>query len=64
MQTDLAKLSTNAAHINAPNSGHNMQWEAPRLVVGAIHQVVSAARAHGRVNTAALLPFANDAVPR
>ena len=64
MQTDLAKLSTNAVHITAPNSGHNMHWEAPRLVVGAIHQVVNAARAHGRVNTAALLPLANDAVTR
>jgi pimeloyl-ACP methyl ester carboxylesterase len=64
MQTDLAKLSTNAAHVTAPNSGHNLQWEAPRLVVGAIRQVVNAARAHGRVNAAALLPLANDAVPR
>lgn len=64
MQMDLAKLSTNAVHVTAPNSGHNMQWEAPRLVVGAIHQVVNAARAHGRVNTATLLPLANDAVPR
>lgn len=64
MQTDLAKMSTNAAHVTAPNSGHNMQWEAPRLVVGAIHQVVNAARVHGRVNTDALLPLANDAVPK
>jgi pimeloyl-ACP methyl ester carboxylesterase len=64
MQTDLAKLSTNAVHVTAPKSGHNMQWEAPRLVVGAIHQVVNAARAHGRVNSAALLPLANDAVSK
>ncbi len=64
MQTDLAKLSTNAAHVTAPNSGHNLQWEAPRLVVGAIHQVVNAARAHGRVNAAALLPLADDTVSR
>ncbi|MDI1428805.1 alpha/beta fold hydrolase [Polyangium sorediatum] len=64
MQTDLAKLSTNAVHVTAPKSGHNMQWEAPRLVVGAIHQVVIAARGHGRVNSAALLPLANDAVAK
>jgi pimeloyl-ACP methyl ester carboxylesterase len=64
MQTDLAKLSTNAVHVTAPNSGHNMQWEAPRLVIGAIHEVVNAARAHGRVNAAALLPLANGAVSR
>jgi pimeloyl-ACP methyl ester carboxylesterase len=64
MQRALAKLSTNAVHVTAPNSGHNLQWEAPRLVVGAIHEVVSAARAHGRVNAAVLLPLADDAVPR
>ena len=64
MQSDLVKLSTNAGHVTAPNSGHNLQWEAPRLVVGAIHHVVNAARAHGRVSTAALLPLASDAAPR
>lgn len=64
MQMDLAKLSTNAVHVTAPNSGHNMQWEAPRLVVAAIHQAVNAARAHGRLNAAALLPLANDTIPK
>lgn len=64
MQTDLVKLSTNAVHITAPNSGHNLQWEAPRLVVGAIHEVVSAARAHARVNAAALTPLVDDTISR
>ena len=61
MQNELASLSTNSAHVVAKGSGHNIQWDAPELVVAAVREVVVAARSHGRVSDRALLPLARPA---
>ncbi len=60
LQSELPKLSTNSAHVVAPNSRHFIQWDAPKLVVGAIHEVVTASRMHSRVNGSLLTALASD----
>lgn len=60
MQNELAGLSTNSVHVIAARSGHNIQWDAPKLVVAAVQEVVNAARAHRRVSASALLPLAGE----
>jgi pimeloyl-ACP methyl ester carboxylesterase len=40
---DLAKLSTRGSLVSVP-SGHNMQVEAPDVVVGAVHELVNSTR--------------------
>jgi len=39
-QTKLLKLSTNAKHVLAENSGHNVQESEPELIASAIEQVI------------------------
>jgi pimeloyl-ACP methyl ester carboxylesterase len=46
LQNKLAGLSTRSEHVLAPQSGHFIQLDQPGLVVGAIQQVVDAARHH------------------
>lgn len=58
MQSELPRLSSNSVHLIAENSHHYLQWEAPRLVVGAILEVVAAARARRRLDASALSPLA------
>jgi pimeloyl-ACP methyl ester carboxylesterase len=50
MHASLSRLSTNGIHVVDPGSGHFMQADNPKLVVGAIREVVLAARSHGRVD--------------
>lgn len=63
MQTDLARLSTNAAHVVARRSHHYVMQDAPRLVTAAVREVVEAARAHRRVSRATLDPLADEGPP-
>jgi pimeloyl-ACP methyl ester carboxylesterase len=60
MQAQLPRLSSNSAHIVAPNSSHFIQADAPKLVVAAVHEVVQAARTHARVNENALSTIAAE----
>lgn len=53
-QPELLGLSSNSVQLMAPKSGHFIQREAPDLVVGAVHEVVDAARAHRHVDAGAL----------
>jgi pimeloyl-ACP methyl ester carboxylesterase len=46
LQDELAGLSTRSEHVLAQQSGHFIQQDQPGLVVGAIRQVVDAARRH------------------
>jgi hypothetical protein len=57
MQAELPRFSTNSAQIIAENSQHHVHWDASRLVVASIQKVVEAARAHGRIDAAALAPL-------
>ena len=57
MQAELPSFSTNSAQIIAENSQHHVHWDASRLVVASIQKVVEAARAHGRIDAAALAPL-------
>jgi hypothetical protein len=46
LQNELAALSTRSEHVLAQQSGHFIQLDQLGLVVGAIQQVVEAARRH------------------
>lgn len=59
LQAGLPGLSTNSAHVTAPNSGHMMIWEANALVVAGIEEAVRVAREGGRVDAAKLATFAS-----
>ena len=48
-QADLTQVSQNSKRIIAEESGHNIQYDEPDLVVGAIRQVVDAVRNGGSV---------------
>jgi hypothetical protein len=50
----LAGLSRNSRVVRAPRSGHHIQLDEPAAVVGAIREVVEAARTGGRVDRAAV----------
>jgi pimeloyl-ACP methyl ester carboxylesterase len=63
MQDDLARLSTNSAHVVARNGHHNLMWDAPGLVVASVREVVEAARSRRRVNQGALDSHADEAPP-
>ena len=60
LQEELPGLSTNSVHVTATNCHHFLQWEAPDLVVEAVHEVVVAARTHRRVQSSTLTPRANE----
>jgi hypothetical protein len=47
LQTDLAKLSRRGVIEFAPNSGHNIHLEDPRMVVSAIRRLVEGVRQVG-----------------
>jgi hypothetical protein len=57
LQAELPALSTNSAHLTAPNSGHMMIWDANSLVVESIKEAVRVARQGGRVDAAKLASF-------
>jgi pimeloyl-ACP methyl ester carboxylesterase len=63
MQADLTHLSTNAVQVAAENSGHFIQFDAPKLVVAAVREVVQSARAHSRLDAHALAPLAAELPP-
>jgi pimeloyl-ACP methyl ester carboxylesterase len=63
MQTDLARLSTNSAHVVARRSNHYVMVDAPRLVTASVREVVEAARSRRRVNRAALDSLADEGPP-
>jgi pimeloyl-ACP methyl ester carboxylesterase len=63
MQTDLARLSTNTAHVVARHSHHYVMVDAPRLVTASVREVVEAARSRRRVNRAALDALADEGPP-
>ena len=63
MQADLTHLSTNAVQIVATKSRHFIQWDAPKLVVASVHEVVEASRTHARVTGEKLAPLANEEPP-
>jgi pimeloyl-ACP methyl ester carboxylesterase len=63
MQTDLARLSSNAAHVVARHSRHYVMGDAPRLVTASVREVVEAARAHRRVNRGVLDQLADEGPP-
>jgi hypothetical protein len=44
----------------ARNSGHDTPWEAPRLFVAAVREVVEAARMHSRLDAARLSELAEE----
>jgi pimeloyl-ACP methyl ester carboxylesterase len=49
MQEELAGLSTDSVHVLMPKSGHYIQVEAPKAVIAAIQEVVTAVRTQGRL---------------
>lgn len=62
-QVKLSRLSSNSAQITAESSRHFIQLDAPRLVVGAVHEVVDAARNHRQVNATAVSSQAKQGMP-
>ena len=54
-----AHLLANSVRVVAPNSGHLMPAEAPRLVVAAVEEVLNAVKTHSHVRESALLSFVN-----
>lgn len=58
MQSELPRLSSNSVHIIAENSQHYIHWEASRLVVAAVLEVVAAARTHRHLDASVLSPLA------
>ncbi len=63
MQSELPRLSSNGVQIVATNSGHFIQWDAPRLVTAAVVEVVDACRTHRSVTEKTLAPIANGHTP-
>src|SRR5918912_1229062 len=49
MQEEMAGLSTDSVHVLMPKSGHYIQVEAPKAVIAAIQEVVTAVRTQGRL---------------
>jgi pimeloyl-ACP methyl ester carboxylesterase len=49
LQVDLIHLSRNSKQIIAERSGHHIQLDEPGLVIGAIREVVDAARRHTKL---------------
>jgi hypothetical protein len=45
LQKELAQLSTKSAHIIAQESGHNIPFEQPKVIIDALHKLVEDARA-------------------
>jgi pimeloyl-ACP methyl ester carboxylesterase len=54
LQAELPGLSTNSAHVTAPDSGHMMIWQANALVLAGIREIVRVARDGGRIDAAQL----------
>lgn len=50
MQAELPRLSSNSLQIVATNSGHFIQFDAPKLVSAAVLEVVRAVRTHARLD--------------
>lgn len=63
-QAQLSRLSSNSVHITAKNSRHFIQWDAPGLVVAAVHEVVDAARNHRSLDAGALSSLADEGPAR
>lgn len=63
MQAELLRLSPNSVQIVAPNSGHFIQQDAPKLVVGAIAAVVEAARTKAPLDPRRLSSLAGEGAP-
>jgi pimeloyl-ACP methyl ester carboxylesterase len=57
MQSELPRLSSNSMHVIAENSHHYIQWEASRLVVAAVREVVRVARTHAHLDANVLSPL-------
>ena len=49
LQADLARKSTNSSHLVVADSGHDMPFDQPAIVVEAIRAVVEAARTQTRL---------------
>lgn len=50
MQSDMAKLSQNSAHLVEATSGHFLQQDAPKVVVAAIEEVCRSSRSKRKVD--------------
>jgi pimeloyl-ACP methyl ester carboxylesterase len=61
MQAELPWLSSNGIRVVAKNSGHVIQWDAPKLVVAAVREVVDAARGGSRLEAGKLSTLADGA---
>jgi pimeloyl-ACP methyl ester carboxylesterase len=59
MQAELPRLSSNGIQVVAKSSGHFIQWDAPKLVIAAIREVVDAARAGSRLEVGKLSTLAD-----
>lgn len=62
MQAALPSLSTNSTQVIATKSHHFIQFEAPKLVIAAVQQVVGAVRTHGRIDAVLLGALAHYSV--
>jgi pimeloyl-ACP methyl ester carboxylesterase len=58
MQSELPRLSSNSVHVVAENSQHYIHWDASRLVIAAVREVVAAVRTHARLDASPLSPLA------
>lgn len=47
-QTELARLSSNSAHVIAAQAGHNIHVQEPQLIVEAIERLLDAADSAGQ----------------
>jgi pimeloyl-ACP methyl ester carboxylesterase len=60
MQADLAPRSSNSVQVVARKSGHFIQFDAPKLVVGTVLEVVRAARTHSALDAVPLRQLAAE----
>lgn len=63
VQAELPRLSTNAVQVVAADSHHFIQWDAPKLVIAAIVEVVTSARTHAPLSASALTAIAKEHAP-
>ena len=54
LQAELPRFSTNSVQVVAPGSGHFIQFDAPKLVIAGVREIIGAIRAHRHVDAAPL----------
>jgi pimeloyl-ACP methyl ester carboxylesterase len=63
LQDELAHLSSNSVRAVATQSGHQIQADAPEVVVAATLAVVEAARSHGSIDSSKILSVPGTSPP-